>query len=58
MMFHKTRKEAYKWLRSSHYGPTNGALRKAHTVVKTTRTVVDRDTCDIARESGYTIVMR
>lgn len=55
-MFFKTRKTAYKFLRSSHYGPTNGNLRKRHAVVKTTRTTWDAD--DYPRkENGYTIVL-
>ena len=55
-MFHKTRKAAYKFLRSSHYGPKNGQLRKAHSVVKTTRTVWDTNDYP-SKEHGYTIVM-
>lgn len=56
-MFFKTRKAAQEFLRSSHYGPTNGNLRKMHAVVKTTRTVVDWDDCSFTKENGYTIVM-
>ena len=57
-MFFDTRKAAYEFLRSSHYGAKNGELRRRHAVVKTTRTLVDWDTCDISREAGYTIVMK
>ena len=57
-MFFNTRKAAYEFLKSSHYGPRDGLLRKAHRVVKTTRTVVDWDTCNHSKEHGYTIVMR
>ena len=55
-MFFKTRKKAYEFLRSSHYGPTNGELRRRHAVVKTTRTAWGNDDYP-NKESGYTIVM-
>jgi len=56
-MFFKTHKAAYEFLRSSHYGPKDGQLRKAHTVAKTTRTIWAPDD-QPSKEHGYTIVMR
>ena len=57
MMFFKAQRKAREFLRSSHYGPKNGELRKAHAVVKTTRTTWAPDD-QPSKEHGYTIVMR